>query len=171
MEPNYPRVELGGVPIVIDSGAPDQSSDPIFGESIVRMGEGGGVKLNHWGKASGSISGEGLFSSGLDGLDFTGPLLLKLTMPECISDAGRVIPLTSTPRDDVAPWAYAMVDGELVRSPCVLAGQVVTVDAVAGAERYLVEWMPMFTVFASKPPKSFSHGARRYSWQIDWEEV
>jgi len=171
MEPDYPRLELGGLPIVIDSGAPDQTNDPILGESVVRMGEGGGVKLSHWEKAGGTISAEGLISSGLDGLNYDGPLLLKLTIPQCITRHDLVFELTSVPRDDVAPWAYAVVDGDLQRTPCTYLDGGVTVTPVAAADLYIVEWMPMYTVFASRPAKSFNHGSRRYSWQINWEEV
>ena len=171
MYPDYARIELGGVPLVIDSGAPDQSSDPLLGESVVRLGLGSGVKMTHWGKAAGSISLTGLIPLGLDGLDFSGPLLLKLTMPECITGPGLVHELTSTPRDDVAPWAYALVDGDYQRTPCVLAAGFVTVTAVSGAELYTVEWMPMYTVFVPHPPKSYSAGGRRFTGSIEWEEV
>lgn len=171
MAPTYAHVELGGIPIYIDSGAPDQTNDPILGESIVRLGLGSGVKLSHFEKAAGTISSDGLFAAGLEGLDYTQPLLLKLTLAQCMTQPGLVFELNSTPRDDVAPWAYALVDGDPIRTPCVYADGVVTVTAAEGAYAYMVEWLPMYTVFASRPANGFSQGSRRYSWQIDWEEV
>lgn len=168
------NVTLGGLPIVLHAGVPAQSDEPLLGEAVVRMSEGAGVKMTHWNKAAGSISLAGWMPPGLDGLDYSQPLLLCLTAQECVVGAGLVFALTSTPRPDVAPWALALVGGEYgewVRAACTYAAGVATVTAVAGAELYMVQWMPMYSVFASKPPKSTGPSTGSFGSQIDWQEV
>lgn len=165
----YPRITLGGVPIDIRAGEVSESDDPITADVVVRMGQGGGVKLTHWRKAAGTINGGGgLMPVALDGLDYSQPLELRLTSPETMSGVGTSFLLHCDPRPDKAPWAYAEVAGQQVRTPCVALGRAVTVTAVAGAERYIVQWMPKYWVFAKKPPRERS---RSYAWSILWEEV
>jgi hypothetical protein len=164
-------VTLGGLPIVLHAGAPAQSDEPLLGEAVVRMSEGAAVKMSHWAKAAGSISLAGWMPPGLDGLDYSQPLLLCLTAQECMAGAGLVFALTSTPRPDVAPWAQALVDNQWVRTPCAYAAGVATVTAVVGAALYMVQWMPMYSVFASKPPKSTDPSTGSFGSQIDWQEV
>lgn len=168
------NVTLGGLPIVLHAGAAAQSDEPLLGEAVVRMSEGAAVKMTHWAKAAGSISLAGWMPPGLDGLDYSQPLLLCLTAQECMVDAGLVFALTSAPRPDVAPWALALlggVNGEWVRTPCAYAAGVATVTAVVGAELYMVQWMPMYSVFASKPPKSLDPVTGSFATQIDWQEI
>lgn len=168
------NVTLGGVPIVLHAGAPAQSDEPLLGEALVRMSEGSLVKMHHWVKAAGSISLTGWMPPGLDGLDYSQPLVLCLTAQEAMTGAGLVFALTSAPRPDVAPWALALlgdVNGEWVRTPCAYAAGVATVTAVVGAELYTVQWMPMYSVFASKPPKSTDPSTGSFGSQIDWQEI
>lgn len=42
---------------------------------------------------------------------------------------------------------------------------------VIGATRYMVQWMPIYNVFASKPPKTQSSGQSSFGWTITWEEI
>lgn len=165
------NVTLGGLPIVLHAGAPAQSDEPLLGEAVVRMSEGAAVKMTHWNKAAGSISLAGWMPPGLDGLDYSQPLVLCLTAQECMAGAGLVFTLTSTPRPDVAPWGQALVGSEWVRADCATVAGVATVTAVAGAALYMVQWMPMYSVFASKPPKSTDPSTGSFGTQIDWQEV
>lgn len=165
------NVTLGGLPIVLHAGAPTQSDAPVLGEAVVRMSQGAGVKMTHFYKAGGSISLAGWMPPGLDGLDYSQPLTLCLTAQECMVDTGLVFTLTSTPRPDVAPWALAMIGGDWVRADCAYVDGVATVSAVAGAALYMVQWMPTYSVFASKPPKSTDTGGGAFGSEIVWEEV
>lgn len=166
-----PDVIFGGLPIVLHAGAPSQSDSPLLGEAVVRLALGTGVKMTHWSKAAGTISGSGWMPPGLDGLDYSQPLELRLTSQECMTAAGLVYALTSTPRADVEPWAQALVDGEWEPAVCSYADGVATVLAVPGAILYSVQWMPSYMVFASKPPKSMDPATAAFGWQIDWQEV
>jgi hypothetical protein len=165
------NITLGGLPIVLHAGAPMQSDDPLLGEAVVRMSEGAAVKMTHWAKAAGSISLAGWMPPGLDGLDYSQPLILCLTAQEAMTGAGLVFALTSTPRPDVLPWAQALVGDDWQAAECVTAAGVVTVTAVAGATLYCVQWMPMYSVFASKPPKSTDPSTASFGTQIDWQEI
>ena len=163
-----PSAMLGGIPLELHSGAPVLSEEPIGGESSARLSGGNLVSMTHWERMSGTISGSGWMPPGLDGLDYSQPLELRLTSPETMSGVGASFLLHCDPRPDQAPWAYAEVAGRQVRTPCVALGRAVTVTAVAGAERYIVQWMPKYWVFAKKPPRERS---RSYAWSILWEEV
>ncbi len=166
-----PDVIFGGLPIVRHAGPPSQSDSPVLGEGLVRLALGTGVKMTHFFKAGGSISGSGWMPPGLDGLDYSHPLELRLTSQESMTDTGLVFPLTSTPRPDVAPWAIALVNGEWEQANCSFNDGVVTVEAVPGAVIYNVQWMPVYMVFASKPQKSMDPATATFGWQIDWQEA
>ena len=171
---SLPRVMLGGVEIVVHAGVPEQADAPVVAETIIRMGQGGGVKLTHFRKAGGTISGQGWMPPGLDGLDYSQPLELRLTKQESITQASHVgIVLTSTPRPDVAPWALAMVGRNWVRTPVVLAGLAASVAPVPGATLYSVQWMPCYWVFAQRPTLQMnpSDPSRPHSWALPWEQV
>lgn len=165
------HIMLGGVPIVLHAGAPDSSDEEIGGKSLMRLSGGDGVMMQHWKKMAGSISGQGWMPPGLDGLDYSQPLELRSNQVNSIVGAGLVHTLTSTPRPDVAPWALAMVGDEWVSASCSVVGGVMTIAAVPGATLYQGCWMPVYTVFASRPPKSQSSAAASHGWTISWEEA
>lgn len=168
---SLPLITLGGVPIVLHAGAPDQSDTPLLGETVVRLSGGAAVKMTHWGKASGAISGQGWMPPGLDGLDYSQPLELRLTAQESIVGDGLSHTLTSLPRPDTQPLAFALVGADWVPTACRVIEAVATVDLVVGATRYMVQWMPVYNVFASKPPKSMSASQATFGWSIAWEEI
>lgn len=165
----YPLVTLGGIPIPVEAGAPDQSRDPLQGSTVVRLSDGAAVKMTHWsGKASGELSGNGLIPTGLDGLDYSQPLELLLTHPRSISQASPVFTIPGRCRPDREPWGHALVEGRWRPVPCVRADQIVTLTAAAGATLYMVQWMPAYTVFADPPPETMSAA---HGWTINWQEV
>lgn len=169
---SLPPITLGGVPIVLHAGAPDQSDTPLLGEAVVRLSGGEGVKMTHWGKAAGAISGQGWMPPGLDGLDYSQPLELRLTAQECVVGAGRSYSLKSLPRPDRAPWAMALIGSQWVDTPCILVDGIATASSVGGASMYMIQWMPVYNVFVSKPPKSTSSSAGgSFGWTINWEEI
>lgn len=170
-----PDVIFGGLPIVLHAGPPAQSDAPVLGEAVVRLGLGTATKMTHFFKAGGTISGSGWMPPGLDGLDYSQPLELRLTMQKSMTGPGLVYELTSTPRDDVPPWAMALVGGEWEHAESTFSASVVTVDAVARATMYTVQWMPVYQVFASAPPNSMDPSmdpsTAAFGWQIDWQEI
>lgn len=163
-------VMLGGIALDIHAGAPEQSEQPIGGSSLLRMSDGAGFKQTHWTKMSGTLAGRGLYPAGLDGLDYSGPLELRVTQVSSMQGDELVYALPSTPRPDRAPWALARVDGRWRRTPCVLdnATMTVTVTAVADADQYRVDWMPVYSVFTERPSRA-QNGS--FDWSTNWEEA
>lgn len=167
---SYPQVKLGGVPIVIHARPDSQTADSLGGEGVVRLSEGAGVKLTHWRKATGSISSsDSWMPPGLDGLDYSGPLELWLTIPECITQPGTTAEFACLPRDDVAPWVLALIGNEWVRTTSTYEASIVVATPVVGASLYAFYCMPKYMVLATKPGKSMGGGV--YGWTINWEEV
>jgi hypothetical protein len=165
----HPRITLGGVPIVLHAGAPTESIEPIGGYSVLRMSDGAGIKQQHWERMSGSISGEGWMPPGLAGLDYSGPLELRSTQVQNMVGAGLAFELTGTPRPDVAPWGHALVGDQWLRTACTYEDGVATLAAVPGATLYQACWMPVFSVFCSRPAQG--QGGGSHSWSISWEEA
>lgn len=166
---DYPLLTLGGIPIPPEAGAPDQSRDPIQGATVLRMSDGAAVKMTHWsGKASGEISGSGWIPLGLEGLDYSQPLELQLTQPRSIAQSGRNFVLPAACRPDREPWGSALVAGRWRPVPCTRAGLNVTLGAASDATLYMVQWMPLYSVFADPPQETMSgvHG-----WTLNWQEV
>lgn len=168
----FPHLMLGGVPIVLHAGAPEFSAEGVEGASTVRMSLGALVKMTHWtGKARGSITGNGWMPPGLDGLDYSQALELRSTQPETITTPALSAALSSEPRPDYAPWALALVGKEWIKTACTYAAGVATAAPVAGATLYVFYWLPVYQVFATKPPKSLNSGAAAHGWSLSWEEA
>lgn len=165
---SYAKTTLGGVEIVLEAGAPEESIESIGGDSVLRLSQGAGVKMSHWLRRAGSISGRGWTPPGLDGLDYSQPLELRSRQVENVRGPGRQFSLPTTPRPDVPAWAAALVDGEWRRAVVSVAAGVATVVEVPGASMYEVNWMPMFMVFTRAPTKAQSADQ---TWSIAWEEA
>lgn len=161
-------ITLGGVEISPHAGAPESSEETIGGANLLRMSDGTGVPMTYWIKMAGSISGQGLMPPGLDGLDYSQPLELRTIQVNSAQGTGLVYTLPSTPRPDKAPWALALVEKRWRATPCSTVDGVVTVTAVAAAEAYQVWWMPVYSVYAQRPPKQQGNA---HSWSIAWEEI
>ncbi|MFI8384816.1 hypothetical protein [Pseudomonas sp. NPDC079086] len=162
---------LGGVEFLLHAGAPELNEDAIGGEGDVRLSNGTLVSMTRWSKASGAISVQGWIQPGIDALDFTQIMELRSTQVHTAQGAGLVFELTSTPRPDQAPWAWAVVDGELVPAEVSTVGRTATVTAVAGATSYQVWWMPVYQVKARRPSKSQSGSAGTQAAVISWVEA
>lgn len=160
-------ITLGGVPLVWHAGAPELEDDVLDASTLLRMSDGRGVNMHRYQKATGSIAGQGLMPPGLDGLDFTRPLELRTTQVSNVVGEGRIYTPKSTPRPDVPPWAFALLDGQWIKTPCTFSAGVITIAERPGAELYQACWMPVYSVFAKRPPKSQS---TVHSWSIPWEE-
>lgn len=162
---------LGGVEIVLHAGAPEFSEDTIGGDSLDRMSDGTAVKQTHWEKAAGTISGQGFMPPGLDGLNYKLPLELRSTQVSSMQQTVLEFELTSTPRPDHDPWAYALVGGKWYRAEVSTIERAATVTAVNGARFYQVWWFPVYSVFARKPSKTQGQTGAGHGWSISWEEA
>lgn len=166
---DYPLVTLGGIPIPPEAGSPEHQEDPLQGSSLLRMADGAGVKITHWsGKASGQLAGSGLAPVGLDGLDYSQPLELRLIQPRSIAQPSASFVLLAPCRPDREPWGLALVDGRWRPVPATRTDLNVELTPYAGATLYMVQWMPAFNVFADPPQRTMgsSHG-----WTLNWQQV
>mgnify|MGYP001627645663 FL=1 len=169
---SQPRIMLGGVELVLHSGAPVETLEPLgAGSSVLRMSDGAGVKQTHWQKMQGTISGQGWMPPGLVGLDYSLPLELRSTKVEAIGGTGLAYTLTSTPRPDVAPWGLALVGRDWVPTACSVEDGVATLTALAGATRYRTCWLPVFSVFCERPSENQDSSGNTHSWQTTWQEA
>jgi hypothetical protein len=162
---------LGGIPIVLHAGAPELSEEETGGSSLVRLSLGAAVKMTRYQKMAGAISGQGWIPPGLDGLDYSAPLELRSTQVSNMQSSGLTFELPTTPRPDQAPWAFALVGDQFLPAAVSTAAGVATVTAVAGASLYQVWWFPVYSVFATRPPKTQSSGTASHSWSIAWVEA
>lgn len=165
---SIPKITLGGVEIDAEAGPESQDVSRLGGSAVVRMSLGAGVKMTHWGKFAGEISGSGLLPAGLDGLDYSAPLSLLLTQPRSKVQSAPDFVLDTACRPDREPWAYARVGGRWLPAACNRSGSTVAVTPAVGADRYRVEWMPAYQVLAEEPSASM---AGRHGWSIRWEEA
>lgn len=166
-----PHITLGGLPIDLHAGAPQQQYAPETGWTDVRLSQGALVRMAHWRKESITISGTGWMGAGLDGLDYTQPQELRCTAPKSVTGPGTELHITGTPRPDVAPWAHALVGKHWVRTPVAVSGQVATCTSVPGASTYRVSWMPVFMVLCQPPAEALDSSAAAINWQFTAREI
>jgi len=144
--------ELGGVPIPILARLPSrQTFDSMTTETIHLMGDGSSEKQvlsGSIGKLRTTIGGDGPIPPGLDGLDYTGPLLLKSAASRDITSTLNVIDIPSARRSDAGyvPWGRAFVNDQPISTPVAMDVDEATLTPVTGASAYQVLWYPQFNV-------------------------
>ena len=171
---NFPLYfELGGISVPIEANIEfDLDYEPLTAETWppIRMMDGTGVKQVAWsGKLKTKLTGSGWMQSGLDGLDYSAPMLLKCASPRGISNASNVITIPAARRSDpgFVPVGYAIVDGRRVDSPVSIVGNVATVTVVASASGYCVQYFPEITVFAQAPVTQGNMADGDFRWSIE----
>ena len=163
---------LGGIEIPPHAGAPVITDGKLgAGSGRVRLSGGTLVSMERWSKRAGTISAQGWMPPGIGGLDFSQPLELRSTKVRTVGGTGLVYTLPFTPRPDLAPWAYALVSGKWLKTPCSTVAGVTTVTPMLGAEQYQVWAMPIYSVKVEPPDETQDHAARTHSWALSWEEA
>lgn len=166
-----PHITLGGLPIDIHAGAPQQQYAAETGWADVRLSQGALVRMAHWAKESITVSGSGWMGAGLDGLDYTQPQELRCTAPKTVTGPSTELHITGTPRPDVAPWGHALVGNRWLRTPVQVNDKVATCAAVPGASTYRVSWMPVFMVLCQPPAEALDSGAAAMQWSFTAREI
>lgn len=124
---------------------------PNVKETVYTMGDGSTDSQALFGslkKLQAVITGSGPIPPGLDGLDYSQPMLFKsasertLTLP-AVSPA-PVLPTQRRLDTGYEPWARAYVDGSMVQTPVVVTDDVATITPVADAEYYQLLYFPQF---------------------------
>jgi len=166
--------EIDGITVPLQSVIDFTQGYDDFGSSVVhRMMDGSGKKQSNWTKIKTTLSGRGWIPAGLDGVDYSGSVLLKCAAAKMITSASNVIVLTADRRSDTdyEPRGYAIVDGQRVDTTISLPANTATLGVVAGASSYQVEYFPQITVFAKLSSSDATVTEANYSWRIEAEEV
>lgn len=165
------HVTLGGLPIELHSGAPQQQYSAETGWSDVRLSQGALVRMAHWKKETITISGDGWMGAGLDGLDYTQPLELRCTAPKSVTSAGGQAVIIGTPRPDVPPWGHALVGNRWIPTAVTVSGQSAACAPVPAASMYRVSWLPIYMVLCQPPAEALDPGAGASSWSFTAREI
>lgn len=112
-----------------------------------------------------SVQGEGWHKPGLDAINWRLPVRIGFLVPLCQQSDGSAITPMRTSRDDVDPFAVAIVGGRPVSTP--MTGW--TPNAVTGASYYLVNFYPLLDGFA-RYACSLDQGGGKFSWSLNFEE-
>ncbi len=166
--------ELGGITIPINAGLEFSQSYEMSGGTVTqRMQSGRAIKQTHFNKLRTVLSGQGWVPAGLDGLDYSIPLLLRCAAPRSVSSTNTQFTIPVSRRHDFGfePKAYAVVLGNLVETEITLNVDIVTLDVVSGAHIYQVHYYPEMLVFTESPQVQGNMTGAEFSWTLTCEEV
>lgn len=149
-----------------------QRYEPIGGETILRAVSGRGIFQRTWRKTRVITSGDGWVPPGLEAIDNSAPLALACVQPRTVAAvfATRQATLPTARRADAGHTPYGLAQlpgGQSVNVGVTLAGDVATVDAVAGAVGYQVGYYPLLTCWVKRPSES----GPGFSWEFEAEEA
>lgn len=163
--------ELAGIRIPIRANLQfNQTYEPIGGTHTFRTQNGRAVKQTHFNKLKTTLSGTGWMPAGLDGIDYSEPLILKCAAPRSFSSSTNQISLPSNRRIDKAPIGFALVDGELLVTQCHIQESMAVLDIKTNAQGYQVLYYPELLVFAEPPVIQSNIHNTDFSWRINCEE-
>lgn len=165
---------LGGVEIPETASFDlSQTYFDIGPQAIIRFMDGSSEMQSTYSKLGTRISGVGWLASGLDGLDYTAPMMLGCIAARSISDAGLVIDLPSARRSEpeFVPRGYATVNGGLIETDLAIVSDEATLTAVTGATGYRVDYYPYIQVRVLRPEMDMDARTPRYRWALTAEEV
>lgn len=154
-----------------------QTYDPLQARSRGRLADGSLQQRTTWsGKVATSIRGRGVIPAGLQGLDYTQPLVISCVAHRAITSAGRVITLPAARRSDAGSLPYGRAEvmrgntPQWVDTGIDVVDDVATLTEVPGAVRYQAVYFPEITVFADPPAESKDGHGTVFGWQITAEE-
>lgn len=149
-----------------------QRYEPIGGENIERAVSGRGIFQQTWRKTRVITSGDGWVPPGLESIDNSVQLAVACIKPRTVPAvfATRQATLPTTRRADAGHLPYGLAQlasGQSVLAAATLAGNVATVEAIAGAVAYQVGYYPLLTCWVKRPSES----GPGHSWEFEAEEV
>jgi hypothetical protein len=112
------------------------------------------------------VSGSGWQKPGLDDIDFSKVLRLGCIEPMCQQTSGGAITPMRTAREDLDPYAFAVMENGPLR-PTTLTDWAPA--AVTGALYYLVYFYPVLDGFA-RFSGSLDQAGGQYGWTLDFQE-
>lgn len=164
---------LGGIQIPILARLEFTQTYELIGGTVTqRMQSGKAIKQTHFNKLRTVLSGQGWMPAGLDGLDYSNPLLLKCAAPRCISNTNPQFTIPSARRTDLefTPKGYLLLNGELLETAITIQTDIVRFDSVPNA-LYQVHYYPEILVFVDPPQTQGNMASAEFSWSLTCEEV
>lgn len=166
--------EIGGISIPVKAGLEFSQTYEVIGGTVTqRMQSGRAIKQSHFSKLKTVLSGQGWLPAGLDGLDYSQPLMLKCAMPRSLSSQSSQITIPSSRRNDngLEPTGFALVTGHLIQTQITINSNIAILDEVAGALLYHVHYYPEIYVFADPPQIQGNMTGAEFSWALTCEEI
>jgi len=166
---------LGGLVIPREAGLRlTQEYDTEDAVHEVRMNGGELRRQQTWGnKIRTTIRGSnGLIPVGLDGLDFTQPLLLSCIRVKAVTSPAFNIAITPNRRSDAGstPLGFARIGRTWQRTDLSMNGDIAELAQVPGASLYQVKYWPEFLCFATRPRETGDVGLG-FDWSFTAREI
>lgn len=164
-----PRLIIAGLELPYQSDSVSQTWERIGGFTATprRMANGASLTQHRWERIRTTISCQHHTPPGLAAMDWTQTFILACIFQRAVQSLSNVITLPTARRNDVAPYGFAVTAGGLqVPTPGSLAGNVLTLTAVAGAGYYKAIYYPILTVTA---PAGLNERQDQVGLVIGWE--
>jgi hypothetical protein len=145
----------------------------LLGKRMLDTADSVAIKQTHFNKLRTVLSGQGWVPAGLDGLDYSIPLLLKCAAPRSVSSTNTQFTIPANRRNDSGfePKSFAVVSGNLTETEITLNADIVNLDTVTGALTYQIYYYPEILVFAESPQVQGNMTGAEFSWTLTCEEV
>lgn len=169
---------IGGIPIpLLSSISLSQEYENLAATMQYRMGDGSLELQTAWAgnhKLRTTISGRGQIPLGLSGLNLpqTG-MTISCIKRRGITSLTNTILLPAARRTDAGaePIGLALMDNRWQRVNVTIDGDQATLDQVASAKQYQIEYYPEFAAFVRAPIERKDARGSTYSWTINAEEI
>lgn len=174
MSRKQPSLTINGIALPLAAGGEIEQRYEDFGAiSLLRLANGAPVHQEAWRKVRSTLTAGGLIPPGLAAIDWKASFTLGCVAPRGVHAATNTITLPTARRADAAPYGFAFDANGLLRpTAVVLAGDVATLTAVAGAVGYQVLWYPLLTVRAPAGLRaSYDAAGAVAGWELECEEV
>ena len=152
----------------------DQEYTDLVAQTFNRVAAGNGVLRLGWqGQMETVITASGWVAEPFGNFEFGRSVLIQCAMPRGASSATNTVEAPAGRRSDGihVPTGWALVDGLLQETP--ISGWVVntaTLDAVAGATGYRVQYFPEFTGVVTLSD-STSNNDGTFRWRLEAETI
>lgn len=169
---------LGGIPVPIEAGSATarHAYRQALRKTDLLMADGSTRRQIYAGsqeKLVVELSAEGMPApAGLTSLDPALTYVLRCGAPRTLAALSNVIALPLNRRTDAgySPRGWAILNGHRVSTPCNVAADTATLDPVAGATGYAVDYWPEITGLVDFS-ETADGGQARYGWSLTVTEV
>lgn len=166
-------IKIGTLEIPLVAGFDVNIDYPkILAKNILRTKNGTGIMASRWEKLRVVISGSGWLPDGLDSIDENAQVDIHSTAWLSTASTSNIITIPRAFRiDEFTPRGTAIVNGDMVETPVVIAAQQATLTVVPGATQYHVLYCPIVTSFIALIDRKFDVKAHVWNWSIEAEEI